>query len=273
VARAIYTNLARASDVEIVGNRAYIAADTDGLVILDIGNPDSPKPLGSTRAVEHAYFVHVVGDLAYVTDYYRGIRIIDVRNPADPVVLAQYDYPGRVAVEGDRLYVASDGAGLHIARVHPDRLPARATLAQAGGMLTTIDGGISLAIPAGALAGSATLTITPALNTAPPIPQAHVLRAAALEARAGDGQALARLDQPYILTISYTDAQLAARSLREADLRLVYWDGAAWVPLACAGCGVDTVANRAIVTLDRVTTVALVGDPPLSVYLPLAVGR
>jgi hypothetical protein len=81
--------------------------------------------------------------------------------------------------------------------------------------------------------------------------------------------------QPYTLTISYTDEQLAALGVDQASLNLAFWNGSAWVNLLpCAGCGVDTVNNRLAAVLDHFNEFALLGagrpagDGKSRVYLP-----
>jgi hypothetical protein len=63
--------------------------------------------------------------------------------------------------------------------------------------------------------------------------------------------------------ISYTDEELAARSIDEHDLNLTFWNGSAWLNvLPCAGCGVDTVNNRLTAVLDHFTEFALLSGVP-----------
>ncbi|MFL5807583.1 MAG: choice-of-anchor Q domain-containing protein, partial [Roseiflexaceae bacterium] len=77
-------------DVEVVGSRAYVTAEQDGLQILDVSNPALPKLLGSYNTPGRAYDVQVVGSTAYVAAQYGGVQIIDVSNPANPRLLSQY---------------------------------------------------------------------------------------------------------------------------------------------------------------------------------------
>src|SRR4029079_9066094 len=98
-----------------------------------------------------------------------------------------------------------------------------------------------------------------------------------LEARDGNGNLISHFDKPYTLVLSYTDEQLAALGIAEADLNLAFWNGGAWVNvLPCAGCGVDTVKNRLTAVLDHFTEFALLGgelpasgDGKSRVYLPM----
>jgi hypothetical protein len=268
VARGAYTALARASYVQVAGSRAYVAAGTDGLVILDLTNPDNPTLLGQAYGPQNAFYVRVVNGLAYVADYYGAIQIFDVREPATPTLIAEYRTGGSVRsldVDSDLVYIAAGGAGLQIVRLHRDQLTASAQIGSAGGSVATVDGGVGIDIPPGAITSTATLTITPALDPALPPAAAHILRVVTLEARDGSGQPLTNFDLPYTLTISYTDQQLDESNLRvqqldESNLRLLYWNGSAWAaPHACDICGIDTALNRVTLATDRIGTFALVG--------------
>ena len=51
-------------DVKVVGNLAYLALGSGGLMILDVSNPTSPVCLGSYDTSGTAYGVAVVGTVA-----------------------------------------------------------------------------------------------------------------------------------------------------------------------------------------------------------------
>jgi ELWxxDGT repeat protein len=110
-------------DVEIVGNRAYVASvvsflgGVGGLDILDVSNPAAVIPLGAYRPLNNAYDVQVVGDLAYVASSSSGLQILDVSNPAAISRLGGYDTLGvayGVHVVGNLAYIADGSAGLLI---------------------------------------------------------------------------------------------------------------------------------------------------------------
>jgi len=67
-------------DVAIEGDFVYLAAGTDGLVIINIANPDLPSVVGNCTTPGTATGVTVVGTLAYVTDH-PNLQIINVTNP------------------------------------------------------------------------------------------------------------------------------------------------------------------------------------------------
>src|SRR5262249_21207567 len=136
---------------------------------------------------------------------------------------------GKVQVVGDLMYVPGGSAGLHIVRLHLDRFAASAAIGTSGGMVTTVDGSVNLNVPPGAVASTTTLTITPALDPAL-LPDAGggTLRAITLDARDSNGQSIAQFGQPYTLSISYTDTQVAALKINEASLHTLYWNGNSW---------------------------------------------
>jgi len=70
--------------VHVEGDKAYLAAAGDGLYIFDIADPDGPKLLGRSGALENAWDVWVHGGFAYVADRYKGVSVIDVSVPDHP---------------------------------------------------------------------------------------------------------------------------------------------------------------------------------------------
>ncbi len=118
-----------ATDVKVVGNRAYLALGYAGLQIIDVSNPASPMRLGGydTSGFGYARSMAVSGSIAYVTDPLAMLlQIIDVSNPASPVRLGGYDtsgFVGGVAVSGSLAYVADADAGLQILDVSDPASP------------------------------------------------------------------------------------------------------------------------------------------------------
>jgi hypothetical protein len=65
-----------ALDVEVVGDRAYLADSHDGLRVIDVSNPTVPMELGTFHMPDPRE-VEVVGNFAYVAGYFSGLHIID----------------------------------------------------------------------------------------------------------------------------------------------------------------------------------------------------
>jgi len=140
-----------------------------------------------------------------------------------------------------------------------------------GGALTTADG-LRLTFPPDAVSTTVTLTYrqlftpTAALGTG-----RQVVRSFTLEARTGGGELITTFNQPYTLTLDYTEAALTALGIDETGLNVLYWHGSTWVEmLPCLGCRVNTTANQVIVIADHFTEFALVGEQD-RVYLPLLI--
>jgi PKD repeat protein len=139
------------------------------------------------------------------------------------------------------------------------------------GILETQDGSFHAFFPTGAVTQTVTVTYTAHLTPSQPlIDGLALMRDFTLEARAGDGTPVLTFETPYTITLSYTDAEAAARQLDESSLKLIYWDGGAWVDaLPCDGCVVDTSANSITIVLNYVGEFALVGRQQLNVFLPV----
>ena len=72
-------NLSRsAHDVDVVGNCAYVAADSAGLQVVDVSEPSHPVNVGGLASADRAYGVQVVGNLAYVANGNRGLQVYRV---------------------------------------------------------------------------------------------------------------------------------------------------------------------------------------------------
>jgi hypothetical protein len=70
--------------LHLAGGLLYLAAGEEGLIIYSIANPDTPLEIGRYRDLEDAWDVTVDGYIAYVADEPRGIEIIEVSWPANP---------------------------------------------------------------------------------------------------------------------------------------------------------------------------------------------
>lgn len=78
-----------AEDIKVVGDLAIIAASQEGLVLVDVSNPEAPAPLGSGATIYSATGCAYAptDSLAYVTDGSVGAVAYDVGDPENPVYL------------------------------------------------------------------------------------------------------------------------------------------------------------------------------------------
>jgi ABC-type transport system substrate-binding protein len=137
----------------------------------------------------------------------------------------------------------------------------------AGGVLTNTLG-MTVQAPAGAFTQTVTLVLNNTYLPAQPLPGSLPQLSFSLQALDAAGQPVASLAVPLTVTIDYTDQQLAAAGVPEADLNLAFWDGNAWQPLLpCAGCSHDLAANRLTAVLTHLSEFSL--SATQRVYLPL----
>ena len=105
------------SDITLTGTLACVA-DGTRLVVFDVADPSAPTVLSTTDMPNIAMSLAASGDTVYVsaTYPYRSGRttIVDLADPAHPVVRGDLTGSGRLAVEGDRLYLADSLSGLYI---------------------------------------------------------------------------------------------------------------------------------------------------------------
>jgi hypothetical protein len=81
---ALDTRQLFASDLEVVGDVAYVTGGSPGLRVIDISDPAFPVKLGTVYTPYSAAAIKVVGDFAYVAARGDGLRVIDVSNPESP---------------------------------------------------------------------------------------------------------------------------------------------------------------------------------------------
>ena len=110
------------TDMEVVGQIAYVAAAESGLHLLNVQNPTAPIYLGTYTVTGQVEAVVVQGTIAYIAESrttapYGRITSVDVSNPALPVMLGTRTLNAPVyglALGGTVLYAAADYGGLRI---------------------------------------------------------------------------------------------------------------------------------------------------------------
>jgi len=88
------------SDVHVQGDIAYVGADWQGLIILDISDVFHPVVLSELEDYFGFQELDVQGDILFSGNY-----VVDVSDPANPVILAVFDGEYMdVCIEGDLAY-------------------------------------------------------------------------------------------------------------------------------------------------------------------------
>ena len=127
----------------------------------------------------------------------------------------------------------------------------------AGGTVILSGSKVSVIVPAGAISGSGTVTITPTTTYTAPAAGTQVVggKAYDLTLMVG-GTAATTFSKAVTLTFTYTDAEIV--NLEESTLQVYYWDTttSAWVKL---GGAVDAANNKITVTTTHFTKFAVLG--------------
>src|SRR5262249_13637152 len=96
----------------ISGSKVFIAANLEGLQIVDISNPSQPALIGSWTdgSGYQAYGVAANGSVVYLADSGNGLKVLDVSNPSAPILIGSLGIPTRVlTLSGSTLYLQSGG--------------------------------------------------------------------------------------------------------------------------------------------------------------------
>lgn len=103
--------------IAVAGDDAFIADYADGLVVLDVGNPDAPAAVTTLALGSNPFALVVEGDYAYVATV-DSLFVIDVSTPASPSVSGALFVSGgslrSIAKSGNTIYLGqfSPNAGL-----------------------------------------------------------------------------------------------------------------------------------------------------------------
>jgi hypothetical protein len=110
------------SSVSIQGGLAYIASESNGVLVLDISNFNSINEINMFHtATNDVYEVAVSGSYAYIGVEYGGVHIYDVLYPEAPIFLGEYQPPSNssyvtnaITFTGDSVVVATAARGIEI---------------------------------------------------------------------------------------------------------------------------------------------------------------
>jgi hypothetical protein len=117
------------NDIHIAGTYAYVAADTSGLLIMDISDFRNPNLVGSLETPYRARSVSVSDHYAYVATWGdTDLAIVDISNPQSPALEISQAFPeptwaDGVCVSDHRAYLAGEISGLHVLDVTNPLLP------------------------------------------------------------------------------------------------------------------------------------------------------
>lgn len=93
-----------ASDIQMVGDQAYVLSGSSGLHIMDLSDPSNPVEIGRSMWYDWGWYnggCYVTGRRAYIAA--GGILVFDISDPTNPVRIGQTEYQelGDIFVIGD----------------------------------------------------------------------------------------------------------------------------------------------------------------------------
>ncbi|MFX1512756.1 MAG: LVIVD repeat-containing protein, partial [Promethearchaeota archaeon] len=101
---------------QIMGDICYLADWFDGLEIIDISDPTSPKELGQ-YSTKYARGIQIADNVCFLSCNANGLLVLDISDPANPIKIGEY-FDGGAAhgliIKGDIGYLANWGNGIVI---------------------------------------------------------------------------------------------------------------------------------------------------------------
>lgn len=112
--------------VAMANEIALLSVVGQGLIVLDISNPEEIEYSGGLSTVPSINEIVIAGNKAYLPIMDTGLAIVDISNPASPHLVGSYR-SGRpsfsAAVNGDHAYIADGIEGLSVYDIHDPANP------------------------------------------------------------------------------------------------------------------------------------------------------
>lgn len=114
------------NDIKIESGYAYITAGKNGLAIVDVNSPSSPKFVNYFQIEGYTVGIDIKDKYAYIVSAIDGLYIVDITNPTKPVLTSNLSLEGQcndIKVEGDYAFIANK-EGLQIVDISDPNNPA-----------------------------------------------------------------------------------------------------------------------------------------------------
>ncbi len=114
------------SDIFVDASRAYVAAGTDGVQVVDVSDVNNPRRIGHWDSPGSAEGLAVDGTLLYLADGPFGLQLVDLSDPASPAPIASaFDtkFAFDVVIQKPYAFIAGADAGLLIADISVPSAP------------------------------------------------------------------------------------------------------------------------------------------------------
>ncbi len=105
------------ADLFVKDDCAYLALTTDGILVLDIRDKESPTPVSASSCGDFSKGIFVHSDFVFVSDLFGPTSIVNVFNPDRPFSAGTYRVPRfstDVFVEDNLAYVLCENTGFYI---------------------------------------------------------------------------------------------------------------------------------------------------------------
>jgi hypothetical protein len=245
-----------------------------GLQILDVRDAHAPRLVSTYGSGHEFHDIQLDGDLAYLVG--ADVQILSLRDPVHPQLLASYPLPAyasKLIVADNVLCPLSVREGARFFRIHKELLPFSFAVTPSGGQADSFDQALHIQFAPASVTTTITVSYTGLLTASQPLTDSdRLVRSFRLETDSATQAAHTTFDQPYTISITYTDsAVFGSGIIDETSLNVVFWDGSTWQPLfPCAECKHDTQRNQIVVQANALGEFALVGDKaPYSLSLPI----
>lgn len=117
-----FNNSTRYTDIALAGPLLYLAAGSDGMVVVDVSDPQNPVQIGAVDTPGYSVGIKLQSEIAYIADA-SGIHAIDIHDPKAPVIIGTFPTDGEcfaIEISNQILYAVDSGFdinedyGLHI---------------------------------------------------------------------------------------------------------------------------------------------------------------
>ena len=113
-------SIAGAIAVDVASNFAYVAAGTNGLVVVDVTDRAHPVTRATLAGIGDAEAIRVAGSYAFIADANGFLRVVRVLNPAAPALVTSLQIAGRpnaLAVHANLAAIAAQAGGVSLVNI------------------------------------------------------------------------------------------------------------------------------------------------------------
>jgi hypothetical protein len=117
-------------DLEVVDQKAYLAATDKGLVIVDVSNPSNPTIIGRFHDGGEVRRVGIIDQYCLTSDFENGLNILDISNVSNPVKIGnlKYDRIRNFIAIDNLVFLVDVGKGLRVVDISDKTKPVEVTL-------------------------------------------------------------------------------------------------------------------------------------------------